>query len=309
MIHLFPTYSCNLNCPYCYVNSKDIYTDPHTEFNDKVFKVVVSIVNSINPEVIHIEGGEPLLYSKIFKLISKIKNKNVLNLITNGILIDEKIIKKIKLAGLKKITLSLDGATSATNSILRKKSFNATIKGLQLLRKNNFCISLSFTVTKQNLKDIKNENLINLAINMGVNELRIGTLLLAGRGTKAKILLLTTIEYIELIEKYLVLKQKFNNKIRITLSLPGFLLDTIQRSYLKDSFSKFIPCDAGKTQVAIGPSGELYPCYNLVNRKEFIIGNIIKQNISTVLNNPKVRKLHENKKFCPVMCFGHIYYW
>jgi len=309
MIHIFPTYSCNLNCPYCYVNSRNIYKETHIEFSKETFKKVVSFVNSINPEVIHIEGGEPLLYSKIFDLVAQIKNKNVLNLISNGILINKQVIKKLELAGLKKITLSLDGADSKTNSILRKNSFNEIIRAFQLLQKSSIYTSLSFTLIRQNQKDVESGKLINLAIRLGINEVRIGSFLLAGRGNRAKHLLLTKKDYLNLIKNYLILKKKFNNKIHITLSLPGFLLNSIQKTNLKNSFSKFILCDAGKAQIAIGPYGEIYPCYNLVNRKEFIIGNIAKQSISSIFKNSLVRKIKQNKNFCPVMSFGHIYYW
>ena len=294
MIHLFPTYSCNLKCKHCYVNSKSFSEKSHLEFSDDLFNKAISLINSENPEVIHIEGGEPLLYGRIFDLIKKIKNKDTLVLVSNGLLTNKKAIQNLEKSGLKNLVISLEGSNKKVNSILRGNYFDETVRTLTLLEKSKILVSLSTTVHKENLIDL--ENVIELALVHKISSIRFGVMLSSGRGSKLRKIMLQKNDLQNLISKFLDLKKKYP-KVDINLSLPGNINRFLNLKKIKH---KYITCDAGKNQIAIGPDGLLYPCYNLVNLKEMEAGDL---KISPVLQETSAKI----KRFCPFECSGHVY--
>jgi MoaA/NifB/PqqE/SkfB family radical SAM enzyme len=306
MVHLFPSFSCNLQCKHCYVASPEFKKkQQHIEFTDDLCDQVIHFLNTLDPEVIHIEGGEPLLFSKIHKLIKNIKNKDILTLVTNGTLVDSDTIKKIEESGLKKIVVSLEGPDKESNAILRGSHFKPTNDAIRLLGKSKIFTSISFTAHKDNFHLI--ERMADTAYRLGAQELRIGNLLCAGKGENISKLALSEKDISSLFEDYLKIKEEFKGKINITLSLPGSVLKILKKS---PSWGKtnhnFYPCDAGISQISIGPEGEIYPCYNIINNKNYIMGNINDKRVSNLDDflNFDIARI---KEICPIACSGHIY--
>ena len=99
------THLCNLNCPYCYVGEnrkkEELTTDEW-----------LSVINQIPfYSFITLVGGEPLI-RKDFCEILEYASKKVLrkvNVVTNGVLIDEKIISSFIKSKMLLLSVSLDG--------------------------------------------------------------------------------------------------------------------------------------------------------------------------------------------------------
>lgn len=298
MVHLFPTFNCNLECKHCYVNS-GIDSKNKKEYTLDIHKKVINFINNNDFEVIHIEGGEPLYYSRIFDLLKNIKNKDALTLVTNGILLNEKNVLKIIKSGLKKIVVSLDGSNNKINSIIRGDYFEKTTSGLEKLKKaKGITKIISFTIHEKNKKNF--ESMLKLASIYGISEVRIGTLLSCGKGKKISNLIMDEKSLIDFYKEYEKIRKKYP-KIKTSLSYEGIMRSKMN---IKNKVTSFIVCDAGENQLAIGPDGEVYPCYNLVNVPEYVIGNI--GNDLSFLNYDKIR-LNKIKKQCPLTARGHLY--
>ena len=87
--------NCNLNCSYCISNSGPTKTNTFTKHNE-LFNFIKGL--SFNNLVITFSGGEPLLeINNIMEILAGIqkivKNKLIVNILTNGTLILEKIGK------------------------------------------------------------------------------------------------------------------------------------------------------------------------------------------------------------------------
>lgn len=293
MIHLFPTFSCNFYCTHCYVNSLKYKKNKSRFYDDVKLKEILKFLNRENPTVVHVEGGEPLLFKNIFKLISGIKNKDSLVIVTNASLINPKIVKKLEKAGLKKIVVSLEGSNSNTNKIIRGNHFSKTIRGIKFLLESNIRIELSSTLHKSNISDM--ENIIEKGKELGVVQIRFGILLAAGRGQKTHNIQLNDDDIKKIINKFILLEKKYYNEIKLTLSLPGYF----KKMLPKGINHIFYKCDAGINQFAIGPNGEVYSCYNLVD--SFLDKSV---NISDLLEN---KDMIFDKGICPIRNSGHIY--
>ena len=94
---------CNLDCPFCNVTKIGTKNAPF----EKVIEALDTIVKLSN--FIIIMGGEPLVYNRIFDVLKRLDELGAdFTIVTNGTLLTDEMIRKLKAAGLKNITVSKD---------------------------------------------------------------------------------------------------------------------------------------------------------------------------------------------------------
>jgi radical SAM protein with 4Fe4S-binding SPASM domain len=102
-------------------------------------------------------GGEPFLRKDWFEILKGIKEYGMdVTIISNGLLINEKLISRLRMLDLYAMAVSLDGATPETHDSIRQVSgsFNQCKKALLLLRDAGINTSVVTTLSKTNLKDL-----------------------------------------------------------------------------------------------------------------------------------------------------------
>lgn len=93
------TKKCNLSCSYC-CNELD-------SVKDKMIRTSLSDINMNDYDVICITGGEPLLnIEKVFDVLEAAIDKKVY-LYTNGYLLSEYLIERLKVHGLSGINIGI----------------------------------------------------------------------------------------------------------------------------------------------------------------------------------------------------------
>lgn len=99
------TYRCNLQCPYCYVgcerNKEELTTDEWFRVIEQIpFYSFVTLV-----------GGEPLIRKDFIEILMKTSEKTMgkLNVVSNGILINDEIIDAFIKSKMMLLSVSLDG--------------------------------------------------------------------------------------------------------------------------------------------------------------------------------------------------------
>ena len=120
---------CNLNCPFCFNASS---YDKHKIMTFDDFKVMI---DKIKEKEISIElsGGEPFSHPDIEKMIDYlIQCELPFNINTNGMLVTENILDKIVDYGRGTIQLSLDGASSEVDDVIRCEGHFDKIYSLML---------------------------------------------------------------------------------------------------------------------------------------------------------------------------------
>ena len=207
-------------------------------------------------------------------------------------------VKKLIASGLEKIVISLDGSNNEINSIIRGNSFDEAINGLKNLNNSPIYKIISFTIHEKNKDDF--ENILKIALKYNINEVRVGALLLCGKGEKLSKLTMNEKSMQKFYHRYEEIRKKYT-KVKTRLAYPGYMKNKIN---IEDKKICYVSCDAGLGQLAIGPVGEVYSCYNLVNEKNFIIGNIKKYNFFKEIDMKKLTKLRLK---CPILASGHLY--
>lgn len=133
-LELAITYNCNFHCPGCYVN----------DLKEPVFmslKKAKQIIDKYNPAHINITGGEPLLHKDVFKIIKYASDKGIIvSMVTNGSLLNEQKISKLKESGLNTLQLSYGKNYNKYNMDIAR----------QLNSLNIFNVCLSVTNTYNN---------------------------------------------------------------------------------------------------------------------------------------------------------------
>jgi ribonuclease HI len=131
------TLRCNLRCRHC---GSDCDKDKSIEDlpKEKVLQVFRDIAENYKAEdiMVAVTGGEPLVRRDLFEVLSEINGMGFpWGMVTNGMLVDENIVKKCEDAGMKTVSVSLDGIGETHNWLRNSElSYDRAINALKMLR-------------------------------------------------------------------------------------------------------------------------------------------------------------------------------
>ena len=175
------TRNCNLACVHCRASAT---TGPHTGELDtgEAFRLLDQISEVAKPIVI-LTGGEPLLREDIFDIASYGTEKGLrMVMAPNGTLIDDNVARRLIDSGIKRISISLDGATAQSHDEFRKVdgAFEGAVSAMKIAKKVGLDFQVNTTITKTNLEQIP--KIQQLAVKMGAVAHHIFLLVPTGRG-------------------------------------------------------------------------------------------------------------------------------
>ena len=175
------TKRCAFNCRHCRASAAK-HSPPGELTTEECFKVLDNIASFASPVII-ITGGEPMLRDDLFQIArhgSGLGLKMVMA--TGGGLMTGENAVKMKEAGIKRISLSIDGAERKTHDSFRRaaSAFDAVIKAAGIVREAGLEFQINTTVTKLNYKEI--DRILRLAADLGAVSYHPFLLVPAGRG-------------------------------------------------------------------------------------------------------------------------------
>ena len=104
-VAIFITRECNLECQFCQVRKIRRTRTLNVDQWHEVFKKV----KELNPELVVVYGGEPLLRQDILEILDRLHEvKLPYTLISNSTLLDENLAKRLVNHGLNSFTASID---------------------------------------------------------------------------------------------------------------------------------------------------------------------------------------------------------
>ena len=175
------TRNCNLSCVHCRASAT---TGPHSDELDtsEAYKLLDQIAEVSKPIII-LTGGEPLLRDDIYDIATYGTKKGLrMVMAPNGTLVTEEVAVKLIDAGIKRISISVDGATPEDHDRFRKVkgAFDGAINAMKIARKVGLDFQVNTTITKTNLDQIP--AIQDLAIKYGAVAHHIFLLVPTGRG-------------------------------------------------------------------------------------------------------------------------------
>lgn len=151
---------CNLTCKHCRGMAKD-------ELPSERARKLVNEIAQLKPGWLIVEGGEPLLRHDLFELLDLMREQSLeVHLITNGLLLNERMLATLKGLGVK-VMISIDGARPATYLAIRQGSnFETVVAQARKCAQAGLLESINFTVLKSNYMEIP--GIFRLAASIGV---------------------------------------------------------------------------------------------------------------------------------------------
>jgi len=171
------THECPSKCVTCNFwrtkNISDNSSKKRLEHED--YLRIISKLNDLNCSKLQLLGGEPLLYKRIDELISYAFKKNIkTTMVTNGLLLDEKMAKKLVDSEITGIGFSLDGTRKKNDKIRGVKgAFDKQMSAIRNVQKydkeNNVYKTIMVTVSVLNINEL--DKILDVAKDAGINEL------------------------------------------------------------------------------------------------------------------------------------------
>jgi len=175
------TRSCELNCVHCRAAAR---FGPYSNelSTEEIFKTMENIAGFAKPIII-ITGGDPLMRDDVFD-IAKYGTELGLRMVMApcGRMITDETVQKMIESGIKRISISIDGATAESHDNFRRVNgaFDDAIKAMEVAKRNGLEFQVNTTVTKQNVHEL--EQILELAINAGAVAFDTFLLVPTGRG-------------------------------------------------------------------------------------------------------------------------------
>jgi len=288
---------CNMKCKHCSANFREEMKEVMGKKDD--YRRVLADMGKSGVGEIYLSGGEPLLLDSIFDIIKFGKENNItITLGTNGAILDEEKVKRLRDAGVDKVFMSLDHYQEEKHDFLRNgKVFKKAVKGIEYLKKYGIYTRVDSVIWKDNYQDL--DNFVNFCKNLGVNEITFAWTMKVGRAIENDSILPPKSEYFKVGEKLKELKKKY--------TMPKISYHRFERFD-----KKYCDCPGGKKIFYMSPAGKVSPCFwiNTLLPDFFTEKNIFEEKVSNLFRDKKIKKFieMEQKRYkdfgpgCPATC-------
>lgn len=177
------TAGCNLACIHCRRITVADQLLPQDLSTRESFDLIDQIAAFGRP-IFVLSGGEPLFRPDIFDIARHAADAGlIVALATNGTLIDAETAGKIKAAGIRRVSISFDGADAETHDIFRGPgAFDLAIAGMRHLRDIGLPYQINTTVARHNVHQMPET--LALAKELGAVALHLFLLVPVGCGVE-----------------------------------------------------------------------------------------------------------------------------
>ena len=175
------TRACDFACVHC--RAKAQKAPDQNQLTTKEALGLVDQIAELCKPILIISGGDPLQRKDIFEVASYASRLGLRVVMSpSGSNLTSETFGKMKAAGVKMISLSLDGSTPEIHDSFRQVpgAFNLAMRNMALARQCGFPFRINTTVTQHNLGDIF--NIQKVAADNGAAEWDVFMLVPTGRG-------------------------------------------------------------------------------------------------------------------------------
>jgi AdoMet-dependent heme synthase len=181
-LYLYLTDNCNLNCQHCWITPNFSDTEKIKSIDPFFLEKAISESLDLGLARVKLTGGEPFIRKDILDIIDIVRKYPVLlDVETNGTLINEKIASSLANCKTGTLSVSLDSPDEKTHDAFRGKkgAFSNTINGMKILKRYGIGFQVICSVYRDNLKDLS--ELIKLVKDLGASSFKFNPLSPAGR--------------------------------------------------------------------------------------------------------------------------------
>ncbi len=276
------TAACNLRCGHCRRRQMNYEASPG-ELSTGEAKNLLSELTELNNPLVIFSGGEPLMRPDIVELATFAVDHGLkVALATNGTLVNETVASELKRAGVRRVSVSVDGATSQTHERIRgfPGSFESALNALRILKAAGLNTQINMTVCRGNRSEV--DRLFQLGLEEGVDSVHLFIVVPVGCGfTYAQDQVLSADEIEELMNWFYQHAGQLKVESRLTCA-PQYQRFLIEKGGVrKDSPSG---CLGGKSVCFVSCRGDVFPCGYL----PLAAGNIRNQDFRDIWDRSEI---------------------
>lgn len=302
------TNKCDQKCRHCYVYENN--TDVEKEQGDLLYDDCVKILNDIYNTVtdsfkrklhINFSGGDPLLRSDFFQLLTETRNKGIkVGILGNPHHVTRDVAKKLYQLGVSFYQVSLDGLEDTHDMLRMRGSFNKTLNGIRTLQEAGVRAVVMFTLSRTNMHDLL--NVATLCHELGVDSFAFDSIVPIGNAREMDSCLLSQdelkrimLEYMQHTNEFIVggSKTAFRRKSNLWTLLESEVGLETKLVQLSRKNSKIIAgCTIGISSISVLSDGTVYPCRRLPRK----VGKFPEQSLEEVFFGKAMNVLRQEHK-------------
>jgi len=264
------TSRCNLHCNGCY--HQTLRQTSGVDISEERLKRAIGEAKELGISFIVLGGGEPLMRPSILEVPSDYPDIMFL-LFTNGLLIDDVILKKMKEERNVVPLISLEGYQTDTDERRGKGVYEMLQRTISTLKGNDLFWGTSLTMTKNNFDEVTDESFVKKLVDAGCKLFMLVEYTPVKAGTENWVL--TEKQKSELIRRRNLFRAKFR---ALFIALP------LDEEEIGGCLS------AGRGFVHISAEGNVEPC-PFVPYSDINIRNV---SLKEALQSKMLRKIREN---------------
>ncbi|MGQ9532392.1 MAG: radical SAM protein [Desulfotomaculales bacterium] len=176
-VTLSVTGGCNLRCRHCYAHAG---AGPADALELEEIEDLFLQLRDMGVLELEITGGEPLTRPDLMDILELANEMDfVVELLTNGTLVDEKIVAGLQGLTVRMVQIPMEGLKDSHEFIRGHGTYEACLRAVQLLKDGGLPVQVRMTVNRRNLNEV--ERVVDLLAGMGVDALLLTELVPVGR--------------------------------------------------------------------------------------------------------------------------------
>jgi radical SAM protein with 4Fe4S-binding SPASM domain len=257
------TKGCNLRCIHCRATASEL-SSPNDLPTTKALNLIKQVSQSFLP-ILVLSGGEPLFRHDIFDLAGYATSLGIrVALATNGTLVSKQVARRIVDSGVRRVSISLDGADPSTHDAFRgiPGAFDAALRGFRNLRELGMSLQVNMTIARHNAHQLP--AVLEMAKEIGADALHTFLLVPVGCGVDiAAEQMVPAEEYEEILNWFYDRSQEGGIELKATCA-PHYFRVARQRRAAERRAASPAPLQApapvtGGSKDAIGPTEMTMP--------------------------------------------------
>lgn len=264
------TEACNLACVHCRRLAGSIRPATDQLTTDEATRLIDQLA-AAGCMILVFSGGEPLMRGDLFELLRHAQARGLATAVaSNGTLINDAVARELAAAGVRRVSISLDGPDAATHDSFRRidGSFEAALGAIANLRQAGIGVQINCTVARHNHERL--EEMHRLAGRVGAEALHFFMLVPVGCGVELAEEMMLSPQRYEQILHWIYEKDAAEGPLRIKATCaPHYMRVWIQRRKAAGlplqrgdghMYKMSRGCLAGTEIVFVSHRGEVFPC-------------------------------------------------
>ena len=286
------THRCPLQCPYCSnpvdleKKSGEMTTEQWIDLLQQAYKMGILQV--------HFSGGEPAVRKDLEQLVEVAEEIGLYsNLITSGVLLDDKRIKHLAELGLKHVQISIQDSEEVSANRIGgyHDGYAQKLRAAKAVKENNMSLTMNAPIHKMNIHNLS--SIIDLAVEMRASRVEVAHVQYYGWAYHNRAALMPKREQLEEATKIVEEARK---------RLEGILvIDYVVPDYYAKR-PKACMGGWGRQFLNATPSGKIMPCHAAESITALQFDNIKDRSLMDIWQNSEAFEMYRGTDWMPKTC-------